>query len=113
MSCNITFLSHNKNVDLTGVLTCQTTSSERLRHIHISLRQDTTSAEYDVKNHILCHILNVARVSAFQYIDLEGILLVILLCMDWPPFNSCFRLESHDSHLKIQMKSKFLMLHLN
>ena len=33
------FLSHNKRVDLTGVLTCRVTLFECLQHNHLSLRQ--------------------------------------------------------------------------
>ena len=42
-------LSHDKNVDVPDVLTCCVTSTECLRHIHVSLRQATNLAEYDVK----------------------------------------------------------------
>ena len=38
--------------------------------------------------------------------------LVIVFSKNRPPFNFCLRLESLDSHFKIQLKSLLSMLHL-
>ena len=54
-----------KNVNLSSVLACRATSSEFLRHIHVSFQQVTIFSNM-MSNYILYHILNIARTRTFQ-----------------------------------------------
>ena len=57
-------------VALLGVSTCRATSIECLRHVLISLRQSTTFPSMR-SNHVLCHILNIARPDTFNTLTLK------------------------------------------